>query len=128
MRKLFIMVLIVIFLPAILWAGNTETRGGNFISLILDGSTDWDTYSSANNNGLRIRRIEFYPSALNDKVIIRQDSVTGVIITQLHCPATPAQSKLREFNCEKPINVVIEASECVLGTPANALLMIELAE
>ena len=78
MKKIFL-ILILFFsltMTAPSWAANTVAYDESFISVILDGSTDWDS-SLVFTSGIRVAAITFYPNAVNDVLIIRNKTATG---------------------------------------------------
>lgn len=106
---------------------NVTTKAPGIIHIVLDGSTDWSYVTDGGFNdrlGMKVKSIQFNPSAANDRLVIRHAVVaTGTIIhdtgpaggtAPIYDPVDPQQ---REFP-------VIDASDLVLGTPTNASVII----
>ena len=73
----------------------------------------------------RIRQISFVPSLANDRLILREGSITGATIFET---GICGDRGLRvEYN-QKPLNIdiVMDVSECVIDTPANAKIVVKI--
>jgi len=110
---------------------NTTTIDGSIIQIIPHSTFDadwiWSTELSEHNhmNGIVIRSIQFNPSAANDIMIIHEAGVDGPNIFHVKCTADTDQ-RIKYFNPPLHCAPVIDASDCTLGTPANARVLIEL--
>ena len=124
MKKWLALLLLILLTTALVLpaaAANEETRDGNVINVVLDGSTDWD--STVNNpKGLPIFAIAFEPSAANDKLVVRQNGAHGNKIFSGLDAANSGLSRL--YPGTVLFKPYIKASDCTLGTPANATVMI----
>ena len=122
MKKSFCFLVVMVFLlfslPAM--AANSVDYDDNFISIVLDGTTDWDS-TVAFPLGIRVAAVEFYPSTANDVVVIRNKTATGVVVFKAKSIDGGALALPFSKARWKPY---IKASDQTQGTPANALIII----
>lgn len=112
---------------------NTTTITGNVISIVLDGSTDWllsDTGDSSGGTtllvdcvktGLSVDSITFVPSAANDIILINEDNLSGAEIFSAKAATT---NPITTYYHGLWLHPAIDASDCTLGTAANARVII----
>jgi hypothetical protein len=124
--KLYFLAFLLVCLAASgVLAANTETPEENkIITLVLDGSTDWDSRWN-HPGGLALDKILFYSSAPNDILMLRQNGPLGsVIFVAKSTLGDPLAFKFPDNGTLlKPF---IKSSDCTLGTPANALVLLYL--
>jgi hypothetical protein len=90
-------------------------ESSSFITIIPDGSSDWDSQVNF-PNGLRIWSVLFYPSAQNDVICLKDSSDSGPTI--LKAKDVDGRGILLRL----PGNNVfpyLDFSECTFDTPAN---------
>jgi hypothetical protein len=106
---------------------NTTKLEGKFIEITgLDA--DWDAEVEltelAGKGGLPISSIRFEPSGVADKMIIKQKDGTGLVGFYALCE-TVYDQKVLYYNGKK-WQPFLDIGDCVLGTPANARVLIDL--
>jgi len=101
---------------------NTTTWKGNTINITgLDA--DWDAPTDLGMDKIKVRSIEFLPSAANDHFIICEGSLTGPSIMDVTC--SDAMDNRRVYFDEGLwMTPYIDISECTLGTAADAKVTI----
>jgi len=90
-------------------------ESSSFITIIPDGSSDWDSQVSF-PNGLRVWSVLFYPSAKDDIICLKDRNDTGPTI--LKAKDVDGRGILLRL----PGNNVfpfLDFSECTFGTPAD---------
>lgn len=115
------------------------TATNNFIEVSIDGMTDFDSeadlvgYGMARNapEGLRIRKIIFIPSALNDTVIVRDGQNGPRIFSAIDLLGTwdILKDEYREdghIDRGKLVAPYIHANESVVGVVNQAYVIFEL--
>lgn len=120
MKKYLLAILIILLLTFPAFGANTVASDDNFISIILDGATDWDS-SVAFPSGIRVAAIEFYPSAINDVLVIRNKTATGVFAFKAKDVIGGGVAMPFSKGAWKPY---IKWSDQTVTTPANALIII----
>ena len=120
-KSLSLALLLICLVSSMALAANTTIRSGNFIEIILDGSTDWDITTTVAANGVALKSIAFYPSAANDVLVVRDGSATGTRIFSGKDVGGGGIIVYYDGIMAKPY---IKASSCTLGTPANARVII----
>jgi len=89
-----------------------------------DGDTDWYSTKVGYPYDLDIWCIVFYPSATNDIMIIHDDGLdTWELFDSGKCADT-YDARVLYFPPRTMIRPVIDASDCTIGTPANAKVKI----
>lgn len=90
---------------------NATIIDGRTIQITLDGATDWAWNSStekgqapelnelAIGNRLWVKSISFRPGATNDKIVVREGSLTGAGMFS-HIAANVYDSKTQEYNAD----------------------------
>jgi hypothetical protein len=111
----------------------TLTSTEHFISIALDGSTDFNSstdlvslgLSKNPTDGLSIKRIIFLPSAVSDKLVVRDGSLTGPAV--FATGAVPAAYNIcsMEYSGFRMVPC-IKASECTIGTPGSGYVVFEI--
>jgi hypothetical protein len=114
----------ILFLSAFFsaaWAANATTisTGGLYISIILDGSTDWNGMADGKMpNGAGLVAIKFFPSAVNDVLVVRNYSPT---VPEIFHGKDILGGGLADSGFHGRVCYpYIAASDCTLATPANA--------
>ena len=115
------------------------TDSPNFIEVALDGITDFDAgvdlvgLGLARNapNGLRVRKITFVPSAINDQVIIRDGQNGPAMFSAIDVLGTwdTLKDEYREdghVDKGKLVNPYIHANECTVAIQNQAFVIFEL--
>ena len=111
---------------------NTTNLEGNFIEITgLD--EDWTLATDMpgfETDGLRIKSIEFNPSAVSDAFVVRNSSATGPKIFDVSCDSVNDQ-KLKYYDGPNGVGQqmwpYIKIADATLDTAANASVKIELA-
>lgn len=122
--RLFIMLVLCLIsaLPSL--AANTTliSQDGSKMSITLDGSTDWNGKTDGKMpNGRGLIAIKFFPSALNDVLVVRDTSATG---PELFRAKDTAGGGLTDNSFGGLVCYpYIKPGDCTLGTPANARVM-----
>lgn len=83
-------------------------------------ATDLATYA---NSGLLITSVQFNPSAANDIFILHDGGIDAVVPFKVVCGSS-ADIKIKYFNSPDYMWPVIDITDCVLTTPANAMVII----
>lgn len=106
---------------------NTTTMQGTTITIVPDGSTDWDWQTDTaipaelRTYGCFINSIQMSPGAQNDEIKVRDGSSTGIIFCKLKAPEATPTDKIKLFHEEaqkrKPY---IATADC---TWANTMLI-----
>lgn len=120
-NKLFLALLIICLAASMAAAANTETRDGNTLMLVLDGSTDWD--SKVNYPaGLPLFSIAFLPSAADDALTVREKTAAGNRI--FSAKDSLGAGLVQYYPSSILFHPYIKASELTLTTPGNARVML----
>lgn len=111
----------------------------NFIEVALDGIEDFDAEADLVNlgltrnapNGLRIRKITFVPSAVNDQAIVRDGQNGPAMFSAIDVLGTydVLKDDYREdghVDKGKLVNPYIHANECVVAVENQAFVIFEL--
>ena len=103
---------------------NTTTITGRFINIAFDNATDWllsTEFPDSADVGLFVKSITFIPNASDDKLVIRNGSITGTVIYSEKATG-PYDTRIRNFGgaCIKPY---IESTDC---STASCVAVIEL--
>ena len=88
MKKIFVLLsfVILLFTSSISFAANTINYGDGIICLSnLDENWLWTSIVADASKTLRIDSIQFNPGAASDVCIIRNGSITGIIIFDVSC-------------------------------------------
>lgn len=101
---------------------NSERWGVTWVQVVLDGSGDHTL-----TQDIRLRSIKFTPSAANDVLSVAQ--VTPGV-AEANYPRTKLRSASGDtleavFHSPFLASVLIDYSECVFGTVANAVITLE---
>jgi len=103
---------------------NTTTEGRGTIVIVPDGSTDWVAGTDTGIEDYKVVSIQFIPSAANDRLIVRDKSITG--IEKFDSGLAPGTAPIFEPYPEPQwMMPVIDASECTFGTPASCKIIID---
>jgi hypothetical protein len=114
---------------------NTTTISGRFITVVPDGSTDWNivtdltAIAGCKQTGIYVRSIDFHPSATNDRLVVHERSNTGATIYDFVARGAD-DSDIKSFSSAKGngewMFPYIKASDCTFGTAANCKITFEL--
>lgn len=122
MKKLIFAILAVFLLTLPVLGANTVTTAPGKITIVPDGSTTYDS-TSTYAQGLKVTAIKFYPSAVNDKLIVRHSTDTGTIVAK-HISIDGGVTK-EYFDGTVRLKPVIKETECTFTTPGSVLIIIE---
>lgn len=113
----------------------TTTVTGNSLTLTLSGAStvDWiwgdKTPGPINNFGAFLEGVQFTPTWQNDRLIIRDGSITGAIICELFCaegaPATKTWDNPNPMAAV--VKPVIDYSACTFTRPASVTIVLNIA-
>ncbi len=104
---------------------NTTTVGQNTIQITgLDADWIYSTVMGIAGAQCFITAIEFIPSATDDRMIIHDGGIDDAAIFDSGPCVDEYSIKYVTFNPPKPCDPVIDISDCTLGTPANAKVVI----
>lgn len=134
MKRIYLAMLAGLLLVGPVFAANTITEAPGMIVMVTDGATDlvWTTatfattgelISSKYPDGLALTAIKFKGSAANDRLIVRNMTITGTVITDMI--TADVETKIDPINTGKFYKPAIDISECVHGTDANCLYIFE---
>ena len=107
----------------------TTTEKGGFITIIWDTAvTDWvyETELPQFPNKIKVKSIQFNPSAANDVFVMREGSLVGTEIINVIC-ADVTDQRVKYFGEGTWMKPYIEADDLTFGVLANARVTIELA-
>ena len=117
---------------------NIIVATGNFIEVSLDGLTDFSSetgliglgLSKNAPNGLRIRKVIFFPSAIGDKIIVRDgQNGPGFFRPEVIDTWDALKDEYKEdgkIDRGKLMNPYIHANECIIGIQNQAYVIFEL--
>lgn len=89
----------------------TQSDGARFVTLAsLDGDWAWTTTFPQHVNGMRVRHIQFTPSAPTDVFSLKDGSATGPVIA--YC-ASPTSYNPIYFNGKK-VKLFFDVSDCTI--------------
>jgi len=114
----------------------TIEHGNGFIRLILDSvDFNWDStaitagdsvgglFKDLYPRGIALTGIKFYPSAVNDVLVVRDKSLTGTVITQIKSESGGVAKEY--FYGDKLYKPFIEYDNLTLGTDTTAMIWLE---
>jgi hypothetical protein len=89
------------------------TQGPNNLSVVLDGTTDF-LMTAYLPRGVRLTAVRWFANAVNDTLIIREETVAGVQKAKMKDTVGSGQ----HFECtlRKPCKPAIKANEGTSGT------------
>ena len=121
LKKIMCFVAIFVLMSGPALATNTATRTDTTVSVVLDGTTNFDlTAVPGVPSNVFLTSIIFKPSAANDYIQVRSGSASGAIIWPANVDITGGGQVLYfDASTQKPY---IVASECHFSTAANALV------
>lgn len=103
------------------FSANVATKTGNTVSVVLDGSANFDLYSVTGvPPQVYLMAIVFKSSAANDKIQVRNGSASGAIIWPANVDVLGGGQVV--YYDKVFLDPYIVAAECTLGTPANAVV------
>ena len=117
MKKFTIALVLLAIMAVPVFADNSENWNGYIGTVVLDGSTDWDS-TQKHPNGMNIDMIVFSPSAANDNLVIRLNDANGVKIFPGKC--TIGDAVKLDFPPKQILKPYIKAGDCTLSTPGSA--------
>ena len=102
---------------------NVVEYGRRSFTVTPDGVTDFDITETLFTNGIRLAAINFYPSAANDVLAVRDKTATGALI---HKVKDVVGGGLREeINSSLRVRPYLKASDQTFGTAANVRIIFE---
>lgn len=117
------------------WAANTTLVGSSLTTIEITGlDADWNWATdivaasfSSKIDTAKIRSIKFYPSALNDRMIIRDGGNDNATFFDSGAVSGVADARI-EYYTDNPrhIDLYIDISDSVLNTPANCKVVIQI--
>ena len=118
MKKSLAMAFLMVVL-SVSWAlaANTITQYANIVEITPDGSTAWDS-KTLFPNGMAIKSIAFYPSAVNDILTVREKSATGPALFQ--AKDTLGGGLIEYYDGQILHPYILQTGDCTFGTAANA--------
>lgn len=105
---------------------NTITQGRGTITIVPDGTTDFIAGTNSELSEYLVCSVQFIPSAANDRLIVRDKTITGV--KKFDSGPAAGTSPILETVAGgrgQWMMPVIDASECTFGTPANCTIIID---
>ena len=106
---------------------NTTTYDKNNIVIVPDGSTDWVfdsdlSFSPSRGSGIIVYSLQFNPSAVNDRLIVRNRNGVKVFDATAVTTADPI---IKYWPHGKLMQLKITESECTFDTATSCLIMID---
>ena len=98
-------------------------ESNSFLTIIPDESSDWDSQENF-SNGLRVRSVLFYPSAVNDIICLKDGSDTGPTIFK--AKDVEGRGLLIHF-AGNNIFPFMDFSECDFDTPSDVRITFHMA-
>ena len=137
MKKLFYLFLILIF-PTVCFAANTTTVGSSLkvIQIIPDGSTNWVweddiaglTGFTANElsrlKSSKVKRIVFYPSAANDRMILYDGGSDNAAFFDSGLVSGADDPRTMIYDPPEKIRLVLVATDNTTDTAASCKILI----
>ena len=126
--KNIIALLVILFVPYICFAANTTKEDGLFISIT---GLDADWYLALDmpdrqTSGLKVVSVKFFPSAVNDILIIR-NSASGTTTAAFACVLKSTDGEPRKDSFQgKPWYPMIDISYCTLSSASGATVIFEI--
>jgi len=122
LRSILILVFSFLLACSVTWAANTITYAPGIITIVPDGSEDWDS-SIKFPVGLKVTGVHIKGTS-SDKVVFRDRSATGTVRLGLtdglgfgvYWPITNPDISWYPY---------MKATDCTFGTPANVTIIIE---
>lgn len=108
-----------------------------FITITLDGSTDWTMAATGDaagsttlmsdfvTTGLKVLSIRFHPSTANDIMIVHEEGLDGAEMFYAKCSGDTAD-KIQYYGGAW-MHPIIDASDCTLGDATKAWVTIHVA-
>lgn len=122
MKKLLLTALAIFLLASPLWAATTANTTQEGIIVLTGLDADWSG-SSTFAQGIKIKAVKMYPSAVNDVLMLRAVSLTGPVFT-IQKSVDGGVTK-EYFDLGIRIIPFLESTDCTFSTPANAYVIIE---
>ena len=110
---------------------NTTVFKGTTVTIVPDGSTDWDWQSETEipaelrAYGCFIRSIQFHPSAQNERLLVRDGSSTGVVFCDLYCPSITPADKIKPFKGDQVRKPFIGTADCTWTSSSKITIEID---
>lgn len=133
MRKILLAILLCLFIAAPSFGANTTALGSSS-SVIqitgLDADWIWATemaalgFATRDINATVVTRIVFYPSAAADRMIVHDGGVDTAAYFDSGIVSGSDDPRTKDYPGIKPVQLVIDISDCTLGTAANAKVLI----
>lgn len=135
MRKLLCALCAILISAGAAWAANTTLVGSSLTTIEITGlDADWSWSTdivaasfSSKIDTAKIRSIKFYPSAANDRMIIRDGGLDNATFFDSGLVSAASDPRI-EYYTDNPrhIDLVIDISDCTLSNPANAKVVIQI--
>jgi hypothetical protein len=124
---IFLLIAIIPFLAAPAMAANAVSYDQGTVTIVFDGSTDfsWTELAGAPSTGIVVRSIQFNTSAANDVLVVHNGGLDAIPIFQ-NPPAGGVEAHIKYFPGGKRCRPVIDYSDCVVDTDANAIVIMEI--
>jgi len=133
LKKSLVILVALIFIPVWALAGNTTSVGSSkkVIQIVPDGSTDWvweDDLSGQGSTVLRskIKRIVFYPSASNDRMIIHDGGIDNAAYFDSGLVSGADDPRTVVYDPPIPVRLVIDATDNTTSSAADCKILIYL--
>ena len=133
MKKLIksLIIATVLFFSTYVFAANTTivTDQNQVITITgldedWDASTETETMGLLRNGILKVWMVVFIPGATDDRMIIRDGGIDAAEFFDAGPQADSYDARVKYFIEPLEVNPVIDISDCILGTAANAKVMI----
>lgn len=132
MKRFFLVALILLF-ASTGFATNTTlfgNSGGTIEITGLDADWTWNTEVAGQPQYIqkaKIQRITFYPSAASDRMIIRDGGIDNATYFDSGAVSGADDPRTMTYMKPRPVNLVIDITDCTLDTAASAKVVITLA-
>jgi len=134
MKRIFILAIAVLLVFVnIGFAVNTTTVGSTkkVIQIVPDGSTDWiweDDLSGEGSTVVRgkIKRIVFYPSAANDRMIIHDGGIDNAAYFDSGLVSGADDPRTVVYDPPIPVRLVIDATDNTTSSATDCKILIYL--
>jgi hypothetical protein len=118
-KKIILVFVMLLVFSGVSFGANTVTTSGKWTTI-----TDFDSdflYSTSVGSAVKIQAVKFIPGAAGDFIILRRNSITGVIITRLE--SLDGEPRIdQSFQGQQSINISIDFSENTLSSGATLII------
>ena len=104
------------------------TWAGNFIQVTYSGSgDDWNCSTDAGLKRMKVRSIQFKPSASNDVLVVNEGSIDGPSILRFTVDSA-SDDRVKYFGDDGTwMTPYIDLTDCTFGTITSVAILFELA-